>query len=95
MAFAGKWIELENIMLSEISQSQKPKAKCSLWYIDANPQKQIRNSLDWTKGIEGKVGEIRIGKTIEWIRYNFPILIYEYMTSVMPHPVQPQEWDPD
>ena len=28
MAFANKWMELENIMLSEISQSQKPKAKC-------------------------------------------------------------------
>ena len=25
MAFAGKWMELENIMLSEISQSQKTK----------------------------------------------------------------------
>ena len=28
MAFEGKWMELENIMLIEISQSQKPKAKC-------------------------------------------------------------------
>ena len=25
MAFAGKWMKLENIMLSEISQSQKAK----------------------------------------------------------------------
>ena len=25
MAFAGKWMKLENIMLSEISQSQKNK----------------------------------------------------------------------
>ena len=25
MVYAGKWMELENIMLSEISQSQKPK----------------------------------------------------------------------
>ena len=25
MAFAGKWMKLENIMLSEISQSQKSK----------------------------------------------------------------------
>ncbi len=27
MAFAGKWVELENIMLSELSHSPKPKAK--------------------------------------------------------------------
>ena len=26
MSFAGKWIELENIMLDEISQSQKVKS---------------------------------------------------------------------
>ena len=29
-ASAGKWMELENIMLSEISQTQKPKCKCFL-----------------------------------------------------------------
>ena len=27
MAFAGKWMKLENIMLSEISQSQKTKGR--------------------------------------------------------------------
>uniref|UniRef100_A0A8D2DEB3 DUF1725 domain-containing protein n=1 Tax=Sciurus vulgaris TaxID=55149 RepID=A0A8D2DEB3_SCIVU len=27
MAFAGKWMKLENIMLSEISQSQKAKGR--------------------------------------------------------------------
>ena len=27
MAFVGKWMELENIMLSEISQSQKTKGQ--------------------------------------------------------------------
>ena len=27
MSFAGKWMELENIMLSEISQSQKWKSQ--------------------------------------------------------------------
>ena len=30
MAFASKWMDLENIMLSEICQFQKPKAKCFL-----------------------------------------------------------------
>ena len=32
MSFADKWMELENIMLSEISQSgKKPKAECFPW----------------------------------------------------------------
>ena len=30
MAFAGKWMKLENIMLSEISQSQKAKGRMIL-----------------------------------------------------------------
>ena len=36
MAFVSKWMELETIMLSEISQSPKPKAECSLCYVDTN-----------------------------------------------------------
>ena len=32
MAFANKRVELENVMLNEINQSQKtPKAKCFPW----------------------------------------------------------------
>ncbi len=27
IAFAGKWVQLENIMLSEVSQSQKTKGQ--------------------------------------------------------------------
>ena len=38
MALAGKWMELENIMLSEISQTQKTKAECFLQYAEANSQ---------------------------------------------------------
>lgn len=30
MAFASKWIQLEHIMLSEISQSKELKAECFL-----------------------------------------------------------------
>uniref|UniRef100_A0A8D2CXU7 DUF1725 domain-containing protein n=1 Tax=Sciurus vulgaris TaxID=55149 RepID=A0A8D2CXU7_SCIVU len=30
MAFAGKWMKLENIMLSEISQSQKTRGRIIL-----------------------------------------------------------------
>jgi hypothetical protein len=34
LSFTGKWVELENIVLSEVSQAQKAKAKCSLSYVD-------------------------------------------------------------
>jgi hypothetical protein len=29
LSFAGKWMELENIILSEVSQPQKAKSTCS------------------------------------------------------------------
>ena len=32
LSFAGKWIELENIILSEITQTQKDMA----WYVPTN-----------------------------------------------------------
>jgi hypothetical protein len=36
LSFAGKWMELENIILSEISQVQKTKKHifCHMWNID-------------------------------------------------------------
>jgi hypothetical protein len=37
MSFAGKWMELENIILSEVSQIGKPKAACFLSYVDYRP----------------------------------------------------------
>ena len=37
MAFACKWMELETIMLSEISSPKKSKAKCFLRYVVPNP----------------------------------------------------------
>jgi hypothetical protein len=33
LSFAGKWMELENIILSEVSQVQKAKATCFLLYM--------------------------------------------------------------
>jgi hypothetical protein len=30
LSFAGKWFELENIILSEVNQDQKAKITCSL-----------------------------------------------------------------
>jgi hypothetical protein len=34
LSFAGKWMELENITLSEVSQVQKAKNTCFLSYIE-------------------------------------------------------------
>jgi hypothetical protein len=37
MLFAGKWMELENIMLSKVGQAQKVKVKWLLSYVEARP----------------------------------------------------------
>jgi hypothetical protein len=40
MLFAGKWLELENFMLSEVSQAQKKKKSkftSFLSYVEARP----------------------------------------------------------
>jgi hypothetical protein len=34
LSFASKWMELENIILSKVSQDQKPKIVCSPSYAD-------------------------------------------------------------
>jgi hypothetical protein len=35
LLFAGKWMELENIMLNEINQVQQDKVMCFLSYVKA------------------------------------------------------------
>jgi hypothetical protein len=37
LSFAGKWMEMEDITLSEVSQVQKAKAACSLSYVEFRP----------------------------------------------------------
>jgi hypothetical protein len=37
LSFADKQMELENIILSEVSQVRKPKATCSLSYVEYRP----------------------------------------------------------
>jgi hypothetical protein len=34
LLFGGKWMELENIIVSEVSQAQKAKATCFLSYVE-------------------------------------------------------------
>ena len=44
MPFAGKWMEVENIMLSDISQSQKVKSRCSPQYAEAREKMGHRSN---------------------------------------------------
>jgi hypothetical protein len=39
MSFAGKWMELEIIMLSEISQTEKVNYHLFFSYVDSRPKK--------------------------------------------------------
>ena len=36
--FLGKQMELENIMLSEVTQSQKTHTVCTHWSVDIGPE---------------------------------------------------------
>jgi hypothetical protein len=36
-SFTEKWMELENFMLSEVSQPQKSKVACFLSYVEPEP----------------------------------------------------------
>jgi hypothetical protein len=37
LSFAGRWMELENIILSEFSQVQKANATCFLSFVECPP----------------------------------------------------------
>jgi hypothetical protein len=38
LLFAGRWMELENIILTEISRFRRPKATCFPSYVDYRPK---------------------------------------------------------
>jgi hypothetical protein len=46
LSFAGKWMELENIILSEITQAQSPKIICSPSYVDFRSRANAAMWLD-------------------------------------------------
>jgi hypothetical protein len=46
LSFTSKWMELENIILSEVSLAQRPKMICSPSYAD------IRSSENTTRGLD-------------------------------------------
>jgi hypothetical protein len=65
LPFAGKWMELENIILSEVSLAQKPKIVCSPSYVDIRSRANTTRRLDFEHMIKALAhkGGVRIGKT--------------------------------
>jgi hypothetical protein len=45
LSFAGEWVELENIILSEVSL-RRPKITCSPSYVDYKPKTNVVILLD-------------------------------------------------
>jgi hypothetical protein len=58
LSFAGKWMELENVILSKVSQAQRPKAACSPLCADCTHKTNtaILRDMGHTKGGCAKEG---------------------------------------
>jgi hypothetical protein len=65
LSFAGKWVELENIILSEVSLAKRPKIVCSLLYVDIRSRANTTRGLDCKHMIKVRAhkGGVRIDKT--------------------------------
>jgi hypothetical protein len=46
LSFSSKWMELENVILSEVSQAQKTKIVCSSSYVDFRSRANTAMFLD-------------------------------------------------
>jgi hypothetical protein len=66
MLFAGKWMVLEIIMLSEISQTEKSNVTCSLSYVDLDLKKKRHdcqmNCLRGRSQLEGRGQNQKVGR---------------------------------
>jgi hypothetical protein len=47
LSFAGKWMELENIILSVVSLAKRPKIICSPSYVDIRSRANITRGLNF------------------------------------------------
>jgi hypothetical protein len=54
LSFTSKWMELQNIMLSEISQAQRPKITGSSSYADYRPKINAVILLDMGHTLRGE-----------------------------------------
>jgi hypothetical protein len=52
LSFADKWMELENIILSEVSLAQKTKNVCSSLYVDISSRANTTRGLDFNHMIK-------------------------------------------
>jgi hypothetical protein len=59
-SFAGKWMELENIILSKVSQAQRAKNACSFFCVEYRPNTDA-TILGNTGHTKGKLHMIGIG----------------------------------
>jgi hypothetical protein len=62
LLFTSKWMELENIILSEVSQAQKAKNLCLPSYADFRPKTNKVRLLDMGHTLRGKHITRGIGK---------------------------------
>jgi hypothetical protein len=62
LTFAGKWIELENIILSKISQAQKSKNCCSPSYAGYRPKTNAVILLNMDHTLRGECPWEKLGK---------------------------------
>jgi hypothetical protein len=64
VSFTGKWMELENIILSEVSLAQKTKVVFSHSYVDIRSRGNTTRGLDFEHMIKARAhkGGVRIGK---------------------------------
>jgi hypothetical protein len=54
LLLSSKWMELENIILSKVSQAQKTKNKCSPLYVDFRCRANIAMLLNWGHMLRGE-----------------------------------------
>jgi hypothetical protein len=54
LSFASKWMELENIILSKVSQIRRPKIICSFSYMDYRPKTNAVILLDMDHTLIGE-----------------------------------------
>jgi hypothetical protein len=54
LSFTSKWMELENIILSKVSQAQKTKIVCSPSYVDFRPKTNAIILLDIGHTLRGE-----------------------------------------
>ena len=93
MAFADKWMELENIMLSEISQSRNTKGKMfslrsGWWYIKRVGKWGVREEWRNFRLCRRKWEVGGVWKMVEWDRHHYPMYMYDYTNGMNLHHVQ-------